>query len=88
VEWPRAAHGLRAFAVGDEFAGGVVDGGDVVSIEGVAGAQGVGGDAQAEAEGLGTDPEVVGYHQGGQDAEGQDVQDGDDREQAPGAPSI
>jgi hypothetical protein len=36
--------------VGDEFADGVVDGGDLVGVEGVAKSQGVGQDSRPEGE--------------------------------------
>ena len=42
----------RPLALGHQLAGGVVDGGDVVGVEGVPHAEGVGGDAEADAEDL------------------------------------
>ncbi len=59
----------RPLAVGHQLAGGVVDRGDVVGVEGVAQTQGVGGDPEADAEHLAVGPEVV-------------VPRGDDRDQS------
>ena len=54
-EWPEGepeADRQRALALGHQLAGGVVDRGDVVGVEGVPHPQGVGGDAEADAEDL------------------------------------
>ena len=40
----------RALAVGHQLAGGVVDGGDVIGVEGVPDAEGPGGEGHPEAE--------------------------------------
>ena len=69
----------RALAVVHELAGGVVDGGDVVAVEGVPHAQGVGGEADAEAEGLGAEAVVMRRDQEGDDAPADHVQADDDR---------
>ena len=53
VEWPRENQKpteTGPLAVGHQLAGGVVDRGDVVGVERVPHAQGVGGDAQPDAE--------------------------------------
>ena len=58
LEWPSANQKpteTGPLAVGHQLAGGVVDGGDVVGVEGVPHAEGVGGDAQADAEDLRAD---------------------------------
>ena len=52
AEGEEVADAERALAVVDQLAGGVVDGGDVVGVEGVAHAQGVGQHAGPEAEDL------------------------------------
>ena len=74
----------RSLAVGDELAGGVVDRGDVVGVEGVPQPVHVGRDPEAEAEDLGADVELGGHDEGEQQPERDDVQAEDDREQAQG----
>jgi len=70
----------RALPVGHELAGRVVDRGDVVGVEGVPHAQGVGGDAQPDPEGPGRAEVVVARgDQQEQRAPADHVQRGDER---------
>ena len=69
------AHAERPLAFGHQLAGGVVDRGDVVRIEGVAKAEGVGGQADPDREGAAaSEPVVPGRDELDQGDEADDVQ--------------
>ena len=69
----------RALALVHQLAGGVVDRRDVVGVEGVPHAQGVGGHADADAEGLGAEAVVLGRDDRHQGEPADDVQRHDER---------
>ena len=90
VEWPRENQnptdsGLRSRrVVGDQLAGGVVDRRDVIGVEGMAQAEGVGEHADADVvEPAVADLEVVRHDQAEQDPEAEHVQEDDEPEHAP-----
>ena len=80
----RLARPASVDVVGEQLAGGVVDRGDVVGVEGVPQAEGVGQHADPDAVDAGGPPELValGHDQEEQDAEPDDVQDQDEPEHA------
>ena len=93
VEWPSENQkptdsGLRgrgpSCVVGQQLAGGVVDGGDVVGVEGVPQPEGVGEDADADGEDrvVAAEVEVLRDDDAEQDAEPDDVQQHDEPEHA------
>ena len=77
-EGEEEAHRQRPLAVIDELAGGVVDGRDVVGVEGMPHAERVGQDAGAEAEDLGPADVVVPADGGGQHDPAEYVEADDD----------
>lgn len=79
----------RAPAVGQLLAGGVVDGGDVVGVEGVPHADGVGGEAQAQPEHPASDTgQLGGRNEGGQDPPAGDVKHEDEPRHAEDGPQL
>src|SRR3954454_20065448 len=77
----RPAGRRRADPVGEQLAGRVVDGGDVVGVEGVPQAEGVGEHPHADVEdAAGTQAEVPGDDEAEQHPEADDVQQHDDPE--------
>jgi hypothetical protein len=81
-------HRDRAFAVGHQLAGGVVDGRDMVGVEGVSQAQGVGGDAEPDAEHLRAHRVVPGNHDQQQRSPCDDVQQCDHAEDSGDPPPV
>ena len=79
AEGEEEADAQRPLAVVDQLAGGVVDGGDVVGVERVPHAQGVGQDPGPEAEDLGSGDVVVPADGGGQQPPAEHVQPDDHR---------
>ena len=82
------ADAQRPLAVAHQLARGVVDGADVVGVEGVAHAERVGRDADADAEDAGAELEVLRRDEAEQEAEADDVQGDDDEGEHPGAPPL
>ena len=79
AEGEEEADRQRPVAVGHQLAGRVVDRRDVVGVEGVPHAQGVRGEADAEAERLLADAVVVRRDEGGEGEPAEDVQSDDHR---------
>jgi hypothetical protein len=82
------AHRFRTPPVRHQFAGGVVDGGDVVGVDAVAQAVGVGGQPETDAEHLGADLVLVRGDQQEQRAEGDRVHQRHEPEQGRGVPPV
>ena len=91
-EWPRENQkpgADRRLALADELAGGVVDRGDVVGVEGVPDAEHVGGQADADAEDAGAaEPVVVRGDREDQHAPADDVQQQDEAGHAGDRPPV
>ena len=86
AEREEEADAQRPLAVGHQLAGRVVDGGDVIGIEGVAHPERVGRDADADAEDAGAELEVLRRDEPEQQSEADDVQGDDDEREHSGAP--
>lgn len=78
----------RPLAVGHQLAGGVVDRGDVVGVEGVPHTKRVRGHPKADPERLGTDLVVPRHHEQEQDAERHHVQRGDHSQKTGGTDGV